>query len=225
MKFITIIISLIIFSCEAPSSNLINDPGFGECPHANGCECETSDTCPENSECTQLYRGKYCVPKPGSIVPGFNGVDQYGNEFNLYDIAQKGKPVLIELCSSSGQACQDFSAWKSHQNDDAEKKKWWKEKFTRVRKLLDNNEIYWITIIHTDENKNPATSLTVSDWHKRYPHENIIVVADPKSKMKKWVRPTGLPCLILVDEDMVLKAHALRGIEIAIDELYIMLEK
>lgn len=217
--------SLLTFSCKVTSSNQIQDPGFGECPQANGCECESSNTCPENSECTQLYRGKYCVPKPGSIVPEFKGIDQYGAEFSLYDIAQKGKPILIELCSSLGNACQDFSAWKSHQNNSAETKKWWKEKFTRIRKLLDNNDIYWATIIHTDENKNPATSHTVRKWHNRYPHQNIIVLADPQSTMKKWIRPTGFPCLILVDEDMVLQAHALRGIETAIDELYLMLDR
>ena len=155
--------SLLIFSCKVTSSNLIQDPGFGECPQANGCECESSDTCPENSECTQLYRGKYCVPKPGSMVPELKGVNQYGDEFSLYDIAQKGKPIIIELCSSSGKACQDFSAWKSYQNDYAVTKKWWKEKFTGIRKLLDNNDVYWVTIIHTDENKNPATSDTVSE--------------------------------------------------------------
>ena len=43
--------------------------------------------------------------------------------------------------------------------------------------------------------------------------------------MKKWIRPTGYPCLVLVDENMNLKVHALRGIEDAIDGAYKFLGK
>ena len=217
---ILIIISFIFFSCQVKSPNLIEDPGFGQCPKANGCECKSSDTCPENSECKQLYRGKYCVPNVGSLVPQFIGFDQFGNQFNLYDLAKKGKPIMIEICSSSSKACQDFSAWKSHQSDESKKRRWWKNKFLKVRDLIDNNDIFWITIIHIDENKNPASKLTIKNWHNRYPHKNITILADPKSKMKTWVRPTGLPCVVLVDENMILQAHTLRGIEPAIEELY-----
>ena len=65
------------------NKNMIVDPGFGECPRANGCECSSSSSCPENSECTQLNRGKYCIPKVGSRVPRFVGVDQFGDQFDL----------------------------------------------------------------------------------------------------------------------------------------------
>ena len=43
--------------------------------------------------------------------------------------------------------------------------------------------------------------------------------------MKKWIRPTGYPCLILVDENMDLKVHTLRGIEDAIDGVNEILDK
>ena len=42
--------------------------------------------------------------------------------------------------------------------------------------------------------------------------------------MKKWIRPTGLPCMVLIDENMVLQTHALRGVEDAIDAVYQMLD-
>tara|TARA_Y100001970_G_scaffold290809_1_gene425829 strand:- start:840 stop:1592 length:753 start_codon:yes stop_codon:yes gene_type:complete len=241
-KLIFIIISLFILGCQTgnkdienkseeeyrcaseepykPKKEMISDPGFGECPRANGCECDTNDTCPENSECIQLYRGKWCVPKIGSIVPRFRGVDQFGDIFDLYDLAGQGKPILLEIGSGSAKAAKHLSAWRSHISDEATKQKWWKSKFHKVRDLIDNHDIYWVHILHTDENKNPATAETVKSWYEKYPHNNIIMLADPDAKMKKWIRPTGLPCMVLIDENMILQVHTLRGIEDALDGLY-----
>lgn len=203
---------------------MINDPGFGVCPKANGCECDTNDTCPENSECTQLFRGKYCVPKVGSTIPRFKGIDQFGDEFDLYDLANQGKPILLEIGSASAKACNDFSSWRSHMSNEATKQKWWKNKFEKVRDLIDNQDLYWVHIIHLDSNKNPATSETVRLWYENYPHDNIIVLADPEAKIKTWVRPTGFPCMLLIDQNMRLQVHTLRGIEDAIDGLYRILD-
>ena len=60
-----------------------------------------------------------------------------------------------------------------------------------------------------DKNKDPASPITVRNWHNKYPHQNIVVLSDPEAKMKKWVRPSGMPCMILVDEKMIIKARNL----------------
>ena len=137
MNAIIFLISFLFISCQYSSADSLQNPGFGECPTANGCECESSDTCPENSECTQLNKGKYCVPQEGSTVPQFVGIDQFGNEFDLYDVAFKGKPILIEICLGGGKACNDLSAWLSHKNNLVTQKAWWKDKFLLVRDLID----------------------------------------------------------------------------------------
>ena len=98
------------------------------------------------------------------------------------------------------------------------------EMIKMIRDLIDNGEVYWVHIIHLDEDKNPATSETIDSWYWNYPHDNIILLADPEAKMKKWIRPSGMPCMILADEKMILKARNLRGIESSIDELYRMLD-
>ena len=110
-------------------------------------------------------------------------------------------------------------------NEDAITKKWWKNKFLGIRELIDNQEVHWVHIIHLDSEKKPASFDTIDEWYWNYPHENIILLADPEAKMKKWIRPTGYPCLVLVDENMNLKVHALRGIEDAIDGAYKFLGK
>ena len=202
----------------------IFNPGFGICPNANGCKCDIENMCPEDSECTQLNMGMYCVPKVGSRVPRFKGTDQFGDTFDLYDLANQGKPILIEIGTTWPQACRDFSAWRSYVNDDVRKNKWWKEEYEEIRNIIDNQDIYWVHIIHLDESRNPSNPETVSSWHESYPHDNIIVLADPEAKMKTWVRPTGYPCLILIDENMNLQIHTLRGIGDAINEVYNILD-
>ena len=206
------------------NKEVILDPGFGKCPQANGCECSSSSSCPENSECSQLNRGKYCIPKVGSRVPRFIGVDQFGDQFDLYDLANQGKPILIEIGTTWPQTCKDFSAWRSYVNENALNQGWWKDKFTGIRDYIDNSNIYWVHIIHLDDDRNPATFDTIDDWYLKYPHDNIIYLADPDAKMKTWVRPTAYPCLIFVDENMNLQVHTLRGVEDAIDAVYDRLE-
>ena len=203
----------------------IEDPGFGECPKANGCECQTSKTCPEDSECAQLNRGKFCIPKVGSRVPRFMGVDQFGDLFDLYDLANQGKPIIIEIGTTWPKACKDFSAWKTYVNDNVLSAKWWKNEYASIRNYIDNGDIYWVHIIHLDDDRNPSTFETINSWYWDYPHDNIIYLADPAAKMKTWVRPTAYPCLILIDENMDMQVHALRGVEDAIYEVYNRLEE
>ena len=207
------------------NKDTIYNPGFGECPKANGCECESSNSCPENSKCSQLNMGKFCTPKEGSRIPRFVGVDQFGDNFDLYDLANSNKPILIEIGTGWPQACKDFSAWRSYVSDNAINQKWWKSKFNGIRDLIDNGEVHWVHIMHLDQDKVPASSETINEWYWNYPHDNVIMLADPEALMKKWIRPTGYPCLILVDQNMDLKIHALRGIEDAIDETYRILGK
>jgi len=207
-----------------PDKEMINNPGFGVCPMANGCECASTESCPENSECTQLYRGKFCVPTIGATIPRLRAIDQFGEEFDLYDLANQGKPILLEIGNASASACNYFSSWRSHVSNEVVNQKWWKTKFERVRDLIDNKEILWVHIIHTDENKDPATPETVRLWHEKYKHDNIIILADPEAKMKTWVRPTGMPCMLLIDEEMKLQVHTLRGIEEALDGVFQVLD-
>ena len=218
-KLFILAIYILILGCESTNKE-IQDPGFGVCPKANGCECESSDTCPENSECTQLFRGKNCTPKTGSTVPQFIAIDQYGEEFDLYSLAHQGKPILLEICSSYPSSCKHLSGWLANTSDEAKEQKWWKNKFERVKGLVNNQDVHWVRIIHLDENKNPASLETIQSWHENYPNKNITILADPEKKLKTWVRPTGLPAVILVDENMVLQQHSLRGLEEALDALY-----
>ena len=205
------------------NKNKITDPGFGECPKAMGCECTNNENCPENSKCEKLYIGQYCIPLPGARVPRFIGIDQFGEEFDLYDLAGQGKPILIEISTPWPRATKAVSSWRSYTDDRIKNEQWWKDNYNKVRDLVDNDEVYWVHIMHLNENKEIIAQETISDWYNTYPNERIIILSDPEAMMKTWVRPTGYPSIILIDEDMNLLVHTLRGIEDAFYGLYKLL--
>ena len=52
------------------------------------------------------------------------------------------------------------------------------------------------------------TSDEVAYWHKEFTNTNIITIADPEAKIKTWIRPTGLPCIMLFNEDLTISVPA-----------------
>ena len=203
-----------------PNKDTIFDPGFKQCPGTMGCECLSNDDCPIDAKCLELYRGDYCIPLAGAKIPNLKAIDQYGDLFNLYDLAYQDKPIIIEISTPWPRSSNSLAAWRSYINENIRNEKWWKDKFDLARDILDNDGLYWVQIIHLDENKNPINAKSINNWVEKYPHEKIIVLSDPEAKMKQWIRPTGYPCLILLGEDMRVKVHTLRGVEEAFDGLF-----
>ena len=195
------------------NKNKIQDPGFGECPNAVGCECTNINKCPEQTTCQKLFIGSYCIPSLGITIPRFKGIDQFGEIVDIYDFANQGKNILIEIGSAGATPSQELSAWRSYLHEDVKRRKWWKEKFEKMHEIIDNGEVLWIHVLHLNKQKEAPTASTVSSWYESYSHDNIVILADPEAKLKQWVRPTGMPTIVLLNEKMELIVHSTRGIE------------
>ena len=201
----------------------IKDPGFGECPEGIGCECTNINKCPPQSSCQKLYIGSYCVPEIKAIMPRFQGIDQFGEEVDIYDFANQGKNILIEIGSASATPSQELSAWRSYVHEEVKNRQWWNEKFEKIHSIIDNGDIFWIHVIHRNKQKEKATGETVESWYELYSHDNVAILADPEARIKNWVRPTGMPTIIVLNEKMELIVHSSRGIEKAFN--YILDQK
>ena len=64
-----------------------------------------------------------------------------------------------------------------------------------------------------------ATYETVSKWHELYPNEKILVLADEYKDVHQWIKPTGYPCINIINEDMRLITTTTRGLTDAFDIL------
>ena len=52
----------------------------------------------------------------------------------------------------------------------------------------------------------------VASGYKKYPDPHVPVLADEYRFLHTWVKPTGLPCIFLVDENMRLINYTNRGL-------------
>ena len=62
------------------------------------------------------------------------------------------------------------------------------------------------------EKKTTVTPEDVVEWYTKYPDPNVPVLADEYLFMHSWVKPTGLPCIFLLDENMRLVNYTSRGL-------------
>ena len=197
------------------NSDKIDDPGFDlPCPGATGCECKTNSDC-DNNNCQSHPKGNYCVPKKGDIMPRFEAIDQFGESVDLYDFANQGKMILIELSAAWCSPCNDFSSWLANNDKKIIENRWWKDRYLPIRDMIENKEIFLINFMYegTDKtNKTTATPEDVKTWYEKYPDPNVPVLADEYRFIHSWVRPTGLPCIFLVDENMRLINYTNRGL-------------
>jgi len=198
-----------------PQSDEIGSPGFDlPCPGSIGCECRTDADC-NNQNCRAHPKGNFCVPKKGDLIPRFEALDQFGESVDLYDFANQGKMILIELSAAWCKPCSDLANWLATNNQKITENLWWKDRYLPIRNMIENDEIFIINFMYegTDKiNKVNATPNDVTSWYNQYPDPHVPVLADEYRFIHSWVKPTGLPCIFLVDENMRLINYTSRGL-------------
>ena len=197
-----------------PQSDEIVDSGFDlPCPGPIGCECRSDADC-DNQNCSAHPKGNFCVPKAGDLVPRFEAIDQFGESVDLYDFANQGKIILIELCGAWAKPCNDFSSWLTTNDQKITEYRWWKDRYFPIRNMIENGEIILINIISqgTDGTQSTPTPEDVAAWYKKYPNPSVPILADEYKFMYGWIKPTAFPCILLVDENMRLINYTNRGL-------------
>lgn len=188
------------------------DPGFRGCsvaPFGNGCDCTDDSECMEGSICGYQFQTRQCVPMAGTKVPRFIGIDQFGDYFDLYDLANQGYPIVIELSAMYMNQSNLLASWFSSGDEAVFEMRWWQENFEQMKYIVDAGEVYYVRILHKGSTKGDPVDLgDAAIWHDAYPHINIITVTDPEERMKTWFRPTGLPALFMLNSDMTIRVPA-----------------
>ena len=189
-----------------------------DCPNNIGCECIDSKDC-INNNCVRSPRGSYCYPQKNDIFPEFISLDQYDELVNIYDFAMQGKYILIELGASWCSPCNLLANWFAYDDESIFNKSFWKPEYKKIRDMINNEEIYFITILYEDENRNNASYYTSYEWFDNYPDENIPVLIDDNKLLHTWSKPTGIPAITLLDENMKIINFSSRGLNKSFDIL------
>ena len=195
------------------TSNEILDPGYDlPCPGEIGCECRESNDC-HNSNCVSHPKGNFCMPKEGEIFPRFEALDQFGESVDLYDFAHQNKMILIELSAAWCSPCKDIASWITMDDPQVKENRWWKDRYLPIKEMISNEEVQLINIMYEGfEKKITVTHDDVVQWYKTYPDTSVPVLADEYKFVHSWVKPTGLPCIILLDQNMRIIKFTNRGL-------------
>ena len=190
------------------------------CPDNISCECKENIDCP-NKNCQKAIRGSamYCTPKPGDTFPRLIAVDQYGEFVDIYDFALQGKIIAIEFGAAWCSPCNDLSEWLSSGSEKIKSNRWWKDEYSIIKEKIDKGEIIFITILYQNEMREDMDYNGVESWHNKYPHSKIPVLADEYRDIHQWIKPTGYPCINLLNENMQFINFTSRGLSEAFDIL------
>ena len=144
------------------------------------------------------------VAGEGATLPYYTAFDQYGEEVHLYDFAEHGRPVVLDLGTKWCTPCKGMAAYLSTgDTSSVEEYAWWKSEYEGLYDLVANQEIYWVTVLFsTSESSGPATVADAAEWHEAYPNPNIPVLADTDLLLHDYIDVQSFPVLNLLDEDM-----------------------
>ena len=121
--------------------------------------------------------------------------------------------ILLELSAAWCSPCSDLASWLTTNDLRIKENPWWKDSYLPIRDLIGSGEVQLINIMFEGkEKKTTATFEDILSWHSKYPDPNVPILLDEYRIMHSWVKPTGLPCIFLVDENMRLINYTNRGL-------------
>lgn len=133
------------------------------------------------------------------IVPRFVFMDQFGQMVDIYDFAQQGKPMIIDLSGVWCYWCNE--AAKLIEGDASELNGYGLEP---IHDAIVNGDIYWITILDSTRSGEAANDDTAENWYNLYTFEPVLVLSDVNQESTAWISPRGYPTMMFVDENMVI---------------------
>jgi len=191
----------------------LKDPGIvPTCPGGLACPCSAASECP-NGNCVTTRRNQgFCDPEKGDVFPNFRLIDQFGNPVELYDFANQGQWVIVEMAAAWCPGCNDLAAWFASGDTTVMARAWWKPEFDAVRDLVASGKVRLVTVLYQGSTKAWATPEDVAVWAGKYKHDDVAVVADSEKLVHSWVKPTGIPAVVVLNEKMEVVSFESRGL-------------
>lgn len=141
----------------------------------------------------------------GEMMPHFTSYDQYGDEFDIYDYANQGKPVIIDVSAGWCYYCQEMakllagqpSYLDAYDSDPG---------LGRIKELVDSGDILWIEVLDQTDAGAQVDQDFLEAWDNAFPNDKIAVVADERQKFLDWLPIAGYPSIFAVNSSMIVKS-------------------
>ena len=139
----------------------------------------------------------------GMVMPRFRALDQFGDEVDLYDFADRGAQIVLDVGTWFCEPCKSLAGWLSDgDTSELDEMGWWKEDFVPLREKVNSGELYWITVLFSQGD--PVTQEEAAAWDEAWPNEHIPVLADTELQLQGFLQVTSMPNISVVDPDMSL---------------------
>lgn len=164
-------------------------------------------------------------PDEGQTLPHFEMVDQFGEMVDIYDFAQPGKFMILDVSARWCSYCQEMAKWMDGTTNFYGQYYGDEEWYSDVADAVDNGDIYWVTVLVENMRGGPPDVSTVESWYGDYPDPLIPVLADEDQAMIDYLGRDlyGYPTLFLVDENMQFTVYSPRDymeVFYAVAEMY-----
>ena len=136
------------------------------------------------------------IAEEGAQAPHYLAVDQYGDTVDLYDFAQQGIPVVLDVGTPWCGPCKDMAAYLA--TGDEAHVMW-------ERDGVVEPYPWW------DESYGPITVTDAAAWHTEYENEAIAVLADTDLQLNYWLDIQSYPAISILDENMELQVYSPSG--------------
>lgn len=148
------------------------------------------------------------IANEGDVIGRLVGVDQFGDDVDLYDFGGQGKPIIIDVSAQWCPPCMNTAEWLAGDGDAYNLS----AAFPGFVEAVENGDILWVTIMEQNNSGAPATQQTSQEWDDDYPNERIPVIADPElNGMMNHLDQGGFPNFHCLNSDLEIEYLNLRN--------------
>ena len=140
----------------------------------------------------------------GEQVPRYRAVDQYGDVFDLYDLANQDRYIIISLVGDWNGWCHEVARWVDGEASAFDPL----VEYEEIPTLIAEKQVYWVNILYAgDDPDTVATSQDVQEWMAEHRSVNVPLLLDDSWLFFYYMDATSYPAMMLVDPNMKIVAY------------------
>lgn len=136
----------------------------------------------------------------GNPLARFTALDQYGDTVDLYDFANQGQHLILDLSAMWCSPCQAMAEWLSSEGDPYGHSTVW----GHVKEAQDRGDLRWVTLLAEDPAGRSVELEELQEWDEDFPDPEIPVMA-PGEDVVELYYAGGFPTVYFLGPDLVIE--------------------